>query len=77
MVLDLVIISIPHAIKVETTPKNKREEKVPTQIQNPSLGPKPFPSRMKQIRQREGKESCKNAMFRRDFINNDGPFQNG
>jgi hypothetical protein len=38
-------------------PKHKREEKAFTQIQNPNLGPKPFPNRMKLIKQREGRES--------------------
>jgi hypothetical protein len=62
--------------KLRQHQKNKREEKVPTQIQNSSLGPKPFPIHMKQIRQREGKESWKSAKLRRDFVGNDGPFQN-
>jgi hypothetical protein len=37
--------------------KREREEKAFTQIQNPSLGPKPFPNRMKLIKQRQGRES--------------------
>lgn len=42
--------------KKKKTPKNKREEKIPTQIQIPSLAPKPLTNHMKQIRQREGRE---------------------
>jgi hypothetical protein len=43
--------------KAKTTPKSEREEKAFTQIQNPSLGPKPFPNHMKLMKQREGRES--------------------
>jgi hypothetical protein len=43
--------------KANTTPKSEREEKAFTQIQNPSLSPKPFPNHVKLIKQREGRES--------------------
>jgi len=45
--------------KTKITPKNKRDEKAPSQIQIPSLGPKPDISCMKQIGQRERRESWK------------------
>ncbi len=63
--------------KTKITPKNKREEKAPTQIQIPSLGPKPDISCMKQIKQREGKESWMNAKLRKGFIDDDGLPQDG
>ncbi len=43
--------------KAKTMFKREREEKAFTQIQNPSLGPKPFSNHMKLIKQREGRES--------------------
>jgi len=43
--------------KTKIIPKNKREEKASAQIQIPSLGPKLDISCMKQIGQREGRES--------------------
>ncbi len=64
-------------LKPKYHPKKKKEEKAPTQIPSPSLGPKLGISYMKQIRQREGKESWKNAKLRRGFINDDGFVENG
>jgi len=43
--------------KAKITPKHKREGKTPTQIQNSSLGPKPFINCVKQIRQGEKGEN--------------------
>jgi hypothetical protein len=51
--------------KTKIMPKCEREEKAFTQIQNLSLGPKPFPNCMKLIKQREGRESLKGAKPRR------------
>ncbi len=63
--------------KTKIIPKNKREEKASAQIQIPSLGPKLDISCMKQIGQREGRESWKNAKLRRGFIDDDGLAQDG
>jgi hypothetical protein len=49
--------------KAKTTAKNKRKEKVPTQIPIPSIDRKPLTNRMKQITQREGKLHCTTMAF--------------
>lgn len=64
--------------KAKTMPKSEREEKAFTQIQNPSLGPKPFPNHMKLMKQREGRESKKRAKPRKGLVNNNNnPPQDG
>ncbi len=55
--------------KERITNKSEREEKPFIQIQTLSLGPKPLTICMKQIVQREWKESWKNTKPRRGLLN--------
>jgi hypothetical protein len=58
--------------KAKTMPKNEREEKTSTQIQIPSLVLKPLTYCVKQIKQREWKESWENTKLKIGLVSEDG-----
>jgi hypothetical protein len=59
--------------KVEITHKKLKREKTPTQIQVPSLGPKPYIRCVSKSDKERGKNPKKSAKLRRGLASDDSP----